>query len=245
MVLAGKTAVVTNASGNIALAVVRALLEDGAQVALVDADALRLDSLVRFLRGATLAVVAESFDAGAVRYAQQQVEKSLGPIDILVNTSDEPAPARIEAIDPEAWRFTMARNLDAAYNWCRAALPSMKQRNWGRIVNMVSLAAKGAGDGGAADAASQSGLVALTFALAREAAAHGVTVNAIAAAYVDNSPSMEALNEAQRRQLLAQIPLARFCKPEELAHAARFLVSPLAGFITGEVVDVNGGVVMD
>jgi len=245
MVLAGKTAVVTNASGNIALAVVRALLEDGAQVALVDADALRLDSLVRFLRGATLAVVAESFDAGAVRYAQQQVEKSLGPIDILVNTSDEPAPARIEAIDPEAWRFTMARNLDAAYNWCRAALPSMKQRNWGRIVNMVSLAAKGAGDGGAADAASQSGLVALTFALAREAAAHGVTVNAIAAAYVDNSPSMEALNEAQRRQLLAQIPLARFCKPEELAHAARFLVSPLAGFITGEVLDVNGGVVMD
>jgi 3-hydroxybutyrate dehydrogenase len=94
-----------------------------------------------------------------------------GPIDILVNTSDEPAPARIEAIDPEAWRFTMARNLDAAYNWSRRALPSMKQRNWGRIVNMVSLAAKGAADGGAADAASQSGLVALTFALAREAAA--------------------------------------------------------------------------
>jgi len=245
MVLAGKTAVVTNASGNIALAVVRALLEDGAQVALVDADALRLDSLVRFLRGATLAVVAESFDAGAVRHAQQHVEKSLGPIDILVNTSDEPAPARIEAIDPEAWRFTMARNLDAAYNWSRAALPSMKQRNWGRIVNMVSLAAKGAADGGAADAASQSGLVALTFALAREAAANGVTVNAIAVAYVDNSPSMEALNDAQRRQLLAQIPLARFCKPEELAHAARFLVSPLAGFITGEVLDVNGGVVMD
>ena len=246
MVLAGKTALVTNASGNIALAVVRALLEDGAQVALVDADAMRLDSLVRFLRGATLAVPAESFDAGAVRYAQQQVEKSFGgPIDILVNTSDEPAPARLEAIDPEAWRFTMARNLDAAYNWCRATLPGMKQRNWGRIVNIVSLAAKGVGDGGAADAASQGGLVALTFALAREAAAHGVTVNAIAAAYVDNSPSMEGLNDAQRRQLLANIPLARFCKPEELAHAARFLVSPLAGFITGEVLDVNGGVVMD
>jgi 3-oxoacyl-[acyl-carrier protein] reductase len=245
MVLAGKTAVVTNATGTIALSVVRALLEDGAQVALVDADAMRLDSLTRFLRGATLAVPAESFDAGAVRHAQQQVEKSLGPIDILVNTSDDPAPARLEAIDPEAWRFTMARNLDAAYNWCRATLPSMKQRQWGRIVNIVSLAAKGGGDGGAADAASQSGLVALTFALAREAAANGVTVNAIAAAYVENSPAMEALNDAQRRQLLAQIPLARFCKPEELAHAARFLVSPLAGFITGELLDVNGGVVMD
>jgi len=245
MVLAGRTALVTNATGNIALAVVRALLEDGAQVALVDADAMRLDSLVRFLRGPTLAVPAESFDAGAVRHAQQQVEKAFGPIDILVNTTDEPAAARIEAIDPEAWRFTMARNLDAAFNWCRATLPAMKQRNWGRIVNIVSLAAKGAGEGGAADAASQSGLVALTFALARDAAANGVTVNAVAAAYVENSPAMEALNEAQRRQLLAQIPLARFCKPEELAHAARFLVSPLAGFITGEVIDVNGGVVMD
>ena len=245
MALEGKTAVVTGGTGNIALAVARALLEDGAKVALVDSDAMRLDSLIRFLRGHTLAVPAEGFDAGSVRYAQQQIEKMLGPVDILVNTCDEPAPARIEAIDPEAWRFTMARNLDAAFNWCRAALPGMKQRNWGRVVNVVSLAAKGVGEGGAADAASQTGLVALTFALAREAAASGVTVNAIAAAYVESSPSMAGLNEAQRRQILASIPLARFCKPEELAHAARFLVSPLAGYITGEVLDVNGGVVMD
>ena len=245
MVLEGKTALLTGGTGNVALAVARALLEDGAKVALVDGDAMRLDSVVRFLRGPTLAVPAESFDAASVRYAQQQVEKQLGPVDILVNTCDEPAPARLEAIDPEAWRFTMARNLDAAFNWCRAVLPGMKQRGWGRIVNVVSLAAKGVGEGGAADVASQSGLVALTFALAREAAEQGVTVNAIAAAYVENSPAMEALNDAQRRQILANIPLARFCKPEELAHAARFLVSPLAGFVTGEVLDVNGGVVMD
>jgi 3-oxoacyl-[acyl-carrier protein] reductase len=245
MVLDGKTALVTGGTGNIALAVARALLEDGAKVALVDGDAMRLDSLIRFLRGTTLAVPAESFDAGSVRHAQQQVEKMLGPIDILVNTCDEPAPARLEAIDPEAWRFTMARNLDAAFNWCRAALPGLKERGWGRVVNVVSLAAKGVGDAGAADAASQSGLVALTFALAREAAPHGVTVNAIAAANVENSAAVEGLNDAQRRQILAGIPLARFCKPEELAHAARFLVSPLAAYVTGEVLDVNGGVVMD
>lgn len=244
MVLDGKTAVITGGTGNVALAVARALLEDGAKVALVDSDAIRLDSLIRFLRGTTLAVPAESFDDSSVRYAQQQVEKMLGPIDILVNTCDEPAAARLEAVDPEAWRFTMARNLDAAYNWCRAALPGMKQRNFGRIVNVVSLAAKGVAEASAADVASQAGLVALTFSLAREAAANGVTVNAIAAAYVENS-AIEALNEAQRRHMLANVPLARFCKPEELAHAARFLVSPLAGFITGEVLDVNGGVVMD
>ena len=245
MVPHGKTAVVTGAAGHAALAVVRALLEDGAQVALVDADALRLDSLIRFLRGTTVAVPAESGEAGSVRQAQQQVEKLLGPIDILVNTGDDPPPGKIESIEPEEFRRFMARNLDSAYNWSVAVLPAMKKRGWGRIVNIVSLAAKGAVHGGGAHAASHGGVVSLTFALAREAAPHGITVNAIAAALIENSPAVEMLNESQRRQILASVPLARFCKPEELAHAARFLASPLAGFITGEVLDVNGGVVMD
>jgi 3-oxoacyl-[acyl-carrier protein] reductase len=246
MVLSGRTAVVTGATGNAALAVARALLEDGAQVALVDSDAMRLDSLIRFLRGTTVAVPADSSEQGAVRQAHQQVEKLLGPVDILVNASDDPSPAKLDATEPEEWRRSMARNLDSAFHWSRAVLPGMKQRGWGRIVNVVSLAAKGAPiDAGPAHAASQGGLLALTFSLAREAAPFGVTVNAIAAGFVENSPAMEALNDSQRRQLLAQIPLARFCKPEELAHAARFLASPLAGFVTGEVLDVNGGVAMD
>jgi 3-oxoacyl-[acyl-carrier protein] reductase len=246
MVLGGKTVVVTGATGNAALAVARALLEDGAQVALVDSDALRLDSLIRFLRGTTVAVPADSSEAGAVRQAHQQVEKLLGPVDILVNASDDPSPGKLEATEPDEWRRSIARNLDSAFHWSRAVLPGMKKRGWGRIVNIVSLAAKGASiDAGAAHAASQGGLLALTFSLAREAAPFGVTVNALAAGFVENSPAMEALNDSQRRQLLAQIPLGRFCKPEELAHAARFLASPLAGFVTGEVLDVNGGVVMD
>jgi 3-oxoacyl-[acyl-carrier protein] reductase len=244
--LQGKTAVVTGATGNAALAVVRALLEDGAQVALVDVDAMRLDSLIRFLRGATLAVPAESSEPGAVRQAQQQVEKLLGPIDILVNACEDAAPGRGDAPDPDQWRRALARNLDGAFNWSRAVLPAMKQRGWGRILNVVTLAAKGALlDAGAAQAASQGGLVALTFSLAREGAPHGVTVNAIAAGFIENSAAIEQLNDAQRRMMLAQIPVGRFCKPEELAHAARFLVSPLAGFVTGEVLDVNGGVAMD
>ena len=246
MVLEGKTAVVTGATGTAALAVVRGLIEDGAQVALVDPDAMRLDSLIRFVRGTTVAVPAESSEAGAVRQAQQQIEKVLGPVDILVNAGDDPPPGKVESIEIEDFRRVMARNLDGAFNWSRAVLPSMKKRGWGRIVNVVSLAAKGAPvDGGAAHAASHGGLLALTFALAREAAPHGVTVNAIAAAFIENSPAVEMLNESQRRQILASVPLARFCKPEELAHAVRFLASPLAGFITGEVLDVNGGVVMD
>jgi 3-oxoacyl-[acyl-carrier protein] reductase len=207
---------------------------------------MRLDSLIRFLRGTTVAVPADSSEAGAVRQAHQQVEKLLGPVDILVNASDDPSPGKLEATEADEWRRSIARNLDSAFHWSRAVLPGMKVRRWGRIVNVVSLAAKGAPiDAGAAHAASQGGLVALTFSLAREAAPFGITVNALAAGFIENSPAMEALNDSQRRQLLAQIPLARFCKPEEIAHAARFLVSPLAGSVTGEVLDVNGGVVMD
>ena len=246
MALQGKTAVVTAAAGNVALAVVRGLLEDGAQVALVDMDAMRLDNLIRFVRGNTVAVPADSSDAAAVRQALQQVEKQLGPVDILVNATEDPVPARLEALDTDAWRRAMARNLDSAFNWSQAVLPGMKKRGWGRIVSLVSPAAKGAVvDASAAEAAAHGGLVSLTFALAREAAPHGVTVNAIAVAYVENSPAIEMLNDSQRRQILAGVPLGRFCKPEELAHAARFLASPLAGFITGEILDVNGGVVMD
>jgi 3-oxoacyl-[acyl-carrier protein] reductase len=246
MVLQGKTAVVTAAAGNVALAVVRGLLEEGAQVALVDIDAMRLDNLIRFVRGNTVAVPADSSDAAAVRQALQQVEKQLGPVDILVNATEDPMPARLEALDTDAWRRAMARNLDSAFNWSQAVLPGMKKRGWGRIVSLVSPAAKGAAvDASAAEAAAHGGLVSLTFALARDAAPHGVTVNAIAVAYVENSPTIEMLNDSQRRQILAGVPLGRFCKPEELAHAARFLASPLAGFITGEILDVNGGVVMD
>jgi 3-oxoacyl-[acyl-carrier protein] reductase len=88
-------------------------------------------------------------------------------------------------------------------------------------------------------------LASLTFALARETAAHGITVNAIALGAIEGSSAVEPLNDAQRRQLLMQIPVGRFCRPDELAHAVRFLVSPLAGFITGEVLDLNGGLLMD
>jgi 3-oxoacyl-[acyl-carrier protein] reductase len=140
----------------------------------------------------------------------------------------------------------MAVNLDGAFHWSRAVLPGMKQRKWGRIVNVASLAAKTGGlTAGTAYAASKGALVSLTFSLAREAASFGVTVNAIAPAYVKTPMVTEQLNEAQQRQILAQIPVGRFCEPEEFAHAVLFLASPLSGFITGEVLDLNGGLHMD
>jgi 3-oxoacyl-[acyl-carrier protein] reductase len=246
MSLSGKTVAVTGAAGAMGMAVVRALLENGAQVALVDVDALRLDSIVRFLRGTLVAVPCDVSDSAAVRQAHQQVEKSLGPVDVMINNAGVLSNDKAEATSDDEWRRVMAVNLDGAFYWSRAVLPGMKQRRWGRIVNVASLAAKTGGlTAGTAYAASKGALASLTFSLAREAAAFGVTVNAIAPAYVNTPMVTGQLNEAQQRQILAQIPVGRFCEPEEFAHAVLFLASPLSGFITGEVLDLNGGLHMD
>ena len=246
MNLQGKVAVVTGAAGAMGLAVTRALLDDGAKVALVDVDAMRLDTVVRFLRGATLSVSCDVSEPVAVRAACQKVEQALGPVDILVNNAGILSNNKVEATDDQEWRRVLAVNLDGAFYWARAVLPSMKKRGWGRIVNVSSLAAKTGGlTAGTAYSVSKGALGALTFSLAREAAAHGVTVNGIAPAYVKTPMVTEHLNEAQRRQLLAQIPVGRFCEPDEFAHAVKFLVSPQAGFITGEILDLNGGLHMD
>ena len=242
--LSGKIAVVTGAAGTMGLAVVRNLLEDGAQVALVDVDALRLDSLIRFLRGTVVAVSCDVSEPGAVRQAHQRIEKVLGPVDILVSTAAITCNEKAETITDVEWRRVMAVNVDGAFHWARAVMGGMKKRGWGRIVNACSIAAKTGEPPGPAYAASQGAVSSLTISLARELASSGVTVNAVAAAYVKTPSVMEHMNEAQRRQLLTQVPVGRFCEPEEFAHAVRFLVSPLAGFITGEVLDVNGGLLM-
>lgn len=246
MPLNGKTAVVTGAAGTLGFAAVRALLEDHAQVALVDVDAMRLDSIIRFLRGTTVAVPCDVSDPNAVREAQRQVEKVLGPIDILVNAASVGSIEKAEGTADLEWRRVLSVNLDGAFHWAREVLPAMKKRGWGRIVNVTSLAAKtGGSDSGTAYSTSKGALAALTITLAREVAMHGVTVNGVAPAYVKTPALTEGMTEPQRRQILAQIPVGRFCEPEEFAHAVRFLVSPLAGFVTGEILDVNGGLHMD
>ena len=246
MTLNGRTAVVTGAAGTMGLAVARMLLDEGARVALVDVDALRLDGLTRFLRGTLLAVPCDVSDPQAVGQGHRQVETTLGPVDIIVNNAGVLFHEPAEATANGDWRRVLGTNLDGAFFWSRCVLPGMKQRKWGRIVNVTALAAKTGGlTAGTAYAASKGALASLTFSLARECAPHGVTVNAIAPAYVKTPRVTEQLNEAQRRHILAQIPVGRFCEPEEFAHAVRFLASPLSGFITGEVLDMNGGLHMD
>jgi 3-oxoacyl-[acyl-carrier protein] reductase len=187
--------------------------------------------------------VAEPADCQALVDAAMA---EFGRVDILVNNAGILSNHKAEATTPEEWRKVLAANLDGAFYLAREVIPGMKARRWGRIVNTCSLAAKTGGlTAGTAYAASKGALTSLTFSLARELAPHGVTVNGISPAYVRTPMVTEELTEAQRQALLAQIPVGRFCEPEEFAHVVRFLVSPLAGFITGEIVDLNGGLVMD
>ncbi len=175
-----------------------------------------------------------------------RIESRLGDVSILLNNAGVLSNTKSQATDESEWRRVLAINLDAAFFLARAVVPAMKRLHWGRIINTTSLAAKTGGlTAGTAYAVSKGALSAMTFSLARELAADGVTVNGIAPAYVRTPMITEGLTEVQRKALLAMIPVGRFCEPEEFAHVVRFLASPLSGFITGEIIDINGGLLMD
>jgi 3-oxoacyl-[acyl-carrier protein] reductase len=211
-------------------AVARSLAADGLRVVGLD------------VRPAGGCLVCDVSDAESVA----RTVRRIGRVDVLVNNAGVLSNNKSLATTPEEWRRVLAANLDGAFYLSRAVIPGMKQRGWGRIVNTCSLAAKTGGlTAGTAYSASKGALTSLTFSLARELAPFGVTVNGISPAYVNTPMVSEQLSAKQRKAVLAQIPVGRFCEPEEFAHVVRFLVHPLAGFITGEIVDLNGGVIMD
>jgi 3-oxoacyl-[acyl-carrier protein] reductase len=230
--LKGKAAVVTGAAGTMGRAVVEVLLEEGLNVFALDLQKSGLGN----------SRICDITDPAAVKAAIA----SIGAVDILVNNAGILSNNKSEATSPEEWHKVLAANLDGAFYLAREVIPGMKARRWGRIVNTCSLAAKSGGlTAGTAYSTSKGALTSLTFSLARELAPFGVTVNGISPAYVRTPMVTEQLTEAQRQALLAQIPVGRFCEPEEFAHVVRFLVSPLSGFITGEIIDLNGGLHMD
>ncbi len=244
--LSERVAVVTGAAGVMGLATARALLAEGMRVAMADVDAKRLEQEAAMLGGAAFPAAFDVSDPKAAETAFRKIERALGPVDVLVNNAGILSNAKAAETTPEEWRRVLAVNLDGAFYLSRLALPGMKARGWGRIVNVCSLAMKTGGlTAGTAYTTSKGALAALTFSLARESAKFGVTVNGIAPAYVKTPMVTEQLTEAQRQALIAQIPVGRFCEPEEFAHCVRFLVSPLSGFITGEILDLNGGLVFD
>lgn len=244
--LQGRVALVTGAAGTMGLAATRFLLEDGCTVAMVDVNGPRCEALARELGPRARAFAFDISDPQAARAGHEALVGALGPVDILLNNAGILSNNKAEATDPAEWRRVLGANLDGAFYLAQCVMPAMKARRFGRIINTCSLAAKTGGlTAGTAYSVSKGALTSLTFSLARELAPFGVTANGISPAYVKTPMITEQLDEAQRQKLLKDIPVGRFCEPEEFAHVVRFLASPLAGFITGEVVDLNGGLLMD
>lgn len=241
-----KLAIVTGAAGVLGQAVSRMLIDKGLRVVMVDLNTEPLDKLTKELGANAISVGLDITDPEKVSDLFKRLRAEHGIVDILINNAGLLSTNKAVETTTEEWRQIMSVNLDGCFYLCRECLPDMRENKWGRIVNIASMAMKTGGvTAGTAYTASKGGMGALTFSLARECAKEGITVNGIAPAYVKTRMVTEQLSEKQRQQLLTEIPVGRFCEGEEIAHVVDFLISPLAGFITGEIIDINGGMHLD
>jgi len=252
MKLSGRVAVITGAARGIGRAIASVFAREGAVVVLVDREdsaslAEHLSSQLQFgdVRARAVSLVLDITDPTAVRESIDHQVKELGSIDILVNNAGIIARGTIEELTHETWRSVLDVNLNGTFNCCKAVIPHMTRHGGGRILNITSIAGK-MGDitAAAAYGTSKGAVNTFTRSLARQLAEHNITVNAIAPHAVATDMSAEWSDE-KRKSVIGSIPLGRLALPEEIAEAALFLVSDAASFITGEVLNVNGGALMD
>jgi len=244
--LKGKVALVTGGTGSIGFAVAEQLAEAGVHVVLVDLNAARCEEMAAKLPTRSMGISFDVSREEAVIEGVQRIKEAIGGVDILVNVAGILSNNKVFETSADEWRKVHSVNYDSNFYLSKACMPHMVEQGWGRVINLSSWAWKSGGlTAGTAYSASKAAVIGLTFSLARQFAGAGVTVNAVAPCYVFSPMIMEQLTEAKRAELLETIPVHRFCKPEEVAHAVLFLASPLSGFITGEVIDMNGGFQMD
>ena len=240
----GKVVLVTGASRGIGRAIALTFARAGAKVALAARTADKLAEVageVTAAGGEALALPADVAVEADVCGAVERVVGQWGRLDVLVNNAGLIEFAPLHQIEPDAWHRIIGANLTGAYLCSRAVAPVMERQQSGRIVNITSVSAQTGGvSGGVHYTASKGGLAAMTKTLARDLAPHGVNVNAISPGQIDADPDLLTLE--QRERVTAMIPLGRLGEPEEIAYAALFLASPMADYITGTTLDVNGGI---
>ena len=238
-----RTALVTGASQGIGRAVALALAADGVNVALASRQREKLDALAAEIAaagGEALALAVDVTRDAEVKAAVQQAQKHFGSLDILVNNAGITRDQLALRMKREDWDAVLATNLTAAFVAIQAALPGMVRQRWGRIINIASVVAQSGNPGQANYVAAKAGLIGLTKSLALELASRSITVNAVAPGYI--STAMTAgLGEQASERLLEHIPLGRIGTAEEVAAAVRFLAGESASYITGQTLDVNGG----
>ncbi len=242
-----RVALVTGSSRGIGLAVARALAEAGCDVALncsserglgaLRAEAAALEACCGVRAVALAANVADPAQADALVAAAAE---TLGPVDVLVNNAGITRDGLVARMAEEDFDAVLDVSLKGAFHCCRAAARSMMKRRYGRIVNMSSIVGTRGNAGQANYAAAKAGVIGLTKALARELAPRGITVNAVAPGFIDTDMTA-ALTDAQRTAMLARIGVGRLGTTTDVAALVRFLAAEEAGYITGQVIEIDGG----
>ena len=241
--LSGQNALVTGASGGIGGAIARALHRQGAAVALAGTREAALAALAGELGERAHPLVADLADPAVADRLARDAEAALGQIDILVNNAGITRDNLALRLQDEDWQAVIEVNLSAAFRLTRAALRGMVRRRHGRIISIASVVGVAGNAGQANYAAAKAGLIGMTKSIAAETATRGVTVNCIAPGMITTAMT-DKLGDEQRARIAAAIPMGRFGSGQDVAAAAVFLASAEAGYVTGQTLHVNGGMVM-
>ncbi len=242
--LSGRVALVTGGSRGIGKEIGRRLAGAGAKVALADVvDEAQIQTSADEIGGGAIAVSMNVTDPEQCSAAVSRVEEALGPIDVLVNNAGITRDGLLIRMSDADWSAVLDVNLKGVFNMTKVVARGMMKRRAGRIVNIASVVGITGNAGQANYSASKAGVIGFTKTVAKELASRGVLVNAVAPGFIDTDMT-KALPESARETLLKLIPLGRLGGPEDVANAVLFLSSDLASYITGQVVVVDGGMVM-
>jgi 3-oxoacyl-[acyl-carrier protein] reductase len=242
--LAGKTALITGASGGIGAAVAKSLHAAGATIGISGTRAQVLDELKAALGGDRVNVLPCNLSSPEdVEKLVPAAEAAMGGVDILVNNAGITRDGLAMRMKDEDWQAVLDVNLTSSFRLARAAMKLMMKKRWGRIVSVTSVVGVTGNPGQANYVASKAALIGLSKTLAQELASRNVTVNCVAPGFIA-TPMTDALNEKQKDAILGRIPAGRMGRADEIAAAVLFLASEEAAYITGHTLHVNGGMAM-